>query len=79
MLLPPPFLRRDSEKKKWLPEPGGTKKGTFKQVGGTIHLDDLLSQAFWLNSFAMDVMQALTRSYGGAELEIIDPIPNPPK
>ena len=38
-----------------------------------IHIDDLFSQAMWLNSFANDFSRALQRATDGGPLEVDDP------
>ncbi len=38
-----------------------------------IHIDDLFSQAMWINSFATDLMSAFNRALEGGPLEVDDP------
>lgn len=55
--------------------PGIADDGDWKFDPSTrqIHIDDLFSQAMWLNSFSGHLLTALHRAIGGGPLEVDDP------
>jgi hypothetical protein len=55
-----------------LPDPQATEPPTNLPKSHGIHVDDLFSQAMWLNGFAGDIHSAIINAKRGAPLEVAE-------